>query len=593
MAKESVDQIAYDRLLGQAISGQMSRRSLLKRAGVLGLSAGLMTTLLAACGDDDDEPTTADDGETPDATGGGTTPDTTAGETPETETEETPEDEAEETPEDDEEGAEEAPAGEGTQGGTLSIALESDPTTMDPHMSTAAVDRQVFQLIFDKLVDIDPELNIVPELSSEWEIAEDGMEYTFTLVEGVTFHDGEPFNAEAVKFNFDRMLDEANASPRRSEILQVTEVTAVDDTTVTLALSQAFSPLLATLSDRAGMMVSPKAVADFGEDLARNPVGTGAFSFIEWLEDDHLTVQRNDSWWQEGLPYLDEVIYIPIVDASVRLTALQTNDVQMIQSLSARDVAMVREDPDLVYEEIAGLGFSYISFNVAQPPFDNMALRQAVAWTIDREAINETLFFGTGNPAQTPIPPSSWAYDETLQFYSQDYDMARQKLEEGGMPDGFEFTMVVTNSPDAIQLAEAFRAQIGEAGITCTIELLEFGTLLERTDSGNFQAVSLGWSGRPDPDGNIYSYFHSAGGNNDVGYSNPEVDELLDETRAVSDQDERRALYSELLTIVAEEAQMLFIRFPAQNKVWQPAVKGFVLVPDGMMRMDEVYLEEE
>lgn len=588
MAKENVDQIAYDRLLRQAITGQMSRRTLLKRASVLGLSAALTTSLLAACGDDEeDEPTTAaGGGETPEATGGGTTPEA-PDETAETGADETPEMAGDETPE-----AVSEPAGEGTPGGSISIALESDPTTMDPHLSTAAVDRQIFQLIFDKLVDIDQELNIIPELASEWVISDDGMEYTFTLVEGVTFHDGEPFNATAAKANFDRILDETTASPRLGEIAQVTGVEAVDDTTLVLTLSQPFSPLLATLSDRAGMMISPKAIEELGADLARQPVGTGAFTFVEWLEDDHLTVRRNDSWWQEGLPYLDEVTYIPIVDASVRLTALQTDDVQMIQSLSARDVAMVEEDDSLVYETIAGLGFSYIALNVSQAPFDNIALRQAVAWTIDRDAINETLFFGTGDPAQTPIPPSSWAYDPELQFYTQDYDMARQKLEEGGMPDGFEFTLLLTNSPDAIQLGEVFRAQMGEAGIVANIELLEFGTLLDRTDGGDYQAVSLGWSGRPDPDGNVYGYFHSEGGNNDGGYSNPEVDRLLDEARAVSDQDERRALYSELLTIVAEEAPMIFVRFPPQSKIWQPALQGFILVPDGMMRMDEVYLDQ-
>jgi peptide/nickel transport system substrate-binding protein len=384
------------------------------------------------------------------------------------------------------------------------------------------------------------------------------------------------------------MLDEATASPRRSEITQITAVEAVDELTLMLTLSQPFSPLLATLSDRAGMMISPAAVEELGDDLARNPVGTGAFSFVEWIEDDHLTLTRNDSWWQEGLPYLDEVRYIPITDASVRLTALRTNDVQMIDQVSARDVAQAREDPDLVYDEVAGLGFTYISLHSSNPPFDNMALRQAVAWTLDREAINETLFFGTGSAAQTPIPPSSWAYDESVQIYTQDYDMARQKLEEGGMPDGFEFTMLVTNTPDGVQLAEAYRAMIGEAGIVANIELLEFGTLLDRSNAGDYQAVSLGWSGRPDPDGNIYGYFHSEGGLNRGSYSNAEVDELLDQTRAVSDQDERRALYSELLTIVAEEAPMIFVRFPAEIKIWQPVIEGFMHVPDGMMRMDGV-----
>jgi peptide/nickel transport system substrate-binding protein len=389
------------------------------------------------------------------------------------------------------------------------------------------------------------------------------------------------------------MLDEATASPRRSEIAQVTEVVATDEQTLTLTLSQPFSPLLATLSDRAGMMISPKAIQELGEDLARQPVGTGAFTFVEWVKDDHLTVRKSDTWWQEGLPYLDEVTYRPIVDATVRLTALQTNDVQMIDQISAKDVALVSDDDSLVYDEVGALGFSYIAFNCMEAPFDAMELRQAVAWCIDRDAINETLFFGTGSPAQTPIPPSSWAYDESVQVYSQDYDQAAAMLEAGGSPDGFEFTMLVTNSPDAIQLAEAFRAQLAEANITANLELLEFGTLLDRTNNSDFQAVSLGWSGRPDPDGNIYNYFHSEGGNNRGGYSNPDVDDLLEQTRSESDQEARKALYTGVTTLIAEEAPMVFIRFPAESKVWQPSIKGFVHVADGMMRMDTVWLEQD
>jgi len=253
----------------------------------------------------------------------------------------------------------------------------------------------------------------------------------------------------------------------------------------------------------------------------------------------------------------------------------------------------LRDDPDLEMSEIASLGFTYITLNHQVPPFDNIALRQAVAWTIDRDAINQTIFFGTGAPAQTPIPTSSWAYDESVQVYTQDYDMAAQKLEEGGMPDGFEFTMKVTNSPDAIQLAEAYQAQIAEAGITCELELLEFGTLLDQLNSSDFEAVSLGWSGRPDPDGNIYGYFHSEGGLNRGGYANAEVDTLLEQTRAESEPAVRRDLYTQAMTIVAEEVGMVFIRYPAEIKVWRPSVVGFTHIPDGMMRFDGVSKEEE
>lgn len=568
-------------LTGGLGGAPLTRRGLLKRAGALGLGVAAVSPLLAACGGSDEEATTAPGGGATAPTGGQAT--SPAGETPAAGT-------AESSPAGTEPSG--GAAGGGTPGGKLVLALNSDLTTMDPHKSTAAVDRQVYQLIYDKLVDIDETLNVVPELASDWEISADGIEYTFTLVDGVTFHDGEPFNATAAKANFDRMLDEATASPRKSEIAQVTNVEAVDDTTLKLTLSQAFSPLLATLSDRAGMMISPKAVTELGDDLARNPVGTGAFTFVEWVKDDHLTVKKTEGWWQEGLPYLDEVTYKPITDASVRLTALRTNDVQMIDQLSAKDVQQVKADGSLVYDEVAGLGFTYISLNSSQPPFDVKELRQAVAWCLDRDAINQALFFGTGAPAQTPIPPSSWAYDESVEVYQQDYDKAKELLAAAGKADGFEFTMLVTNTPDAQQLAEAYKAQLAEAGIVAKLELLEFGTLLDRSNASDYEAVSLGWSGRPDPDGNIYGYFHTDGGINRGGYSNPEVDTLLEETRAKATPEERKPIYSQVTKLIAEDAPMLFVRFPAEIKVWQPTVKGFVHVPDGMMRMDKVSVEQ-
>jgi peptide/nickel transport system substrate-binding protein len=575
----------------------MTRRQMLKRAGALGLGLAAASSLLAACGGDDDNSSSggATSTTTSSSSGTGATATTAEGTSSGSATSASGESGTPDTgtsaPTTGTGGSGSA-AGEGKPGGTMMVALNADLTTMDPHMSTAAVDRQVFQLVYDKLVDIDETLNIVPELSTQWEISDDGTEYTFTLVEGVMFHNGEAFNATAAKTNFDRMLDPATASPRKSEVSQITNVEAVDDKTLKLTLSAAFSPLMATLSDRAGMMISPKAIQELGDDLARNPVGTGAFSFVEWIKDDHLTLKKNPDWWQEGLPYLDQVTYKPITDASVRLTTLKTGDVHMIDQLSAKDVQSVKADNSLVYDEVAGLGFTYISLNSSKPPFDNMALRQAVAWCFDRDAINQTLFFGTGAPAQTPIPPSSWAYDDSIEIYSQDYDKAKEKLTEGGQPDGFDFDLLVTNSPDAVQLAEAYKAQLAEAKINANIVLLEFGTLLDRTDSHDYQGVSLGWSGRPDPDGNIYSYFYTGGGNNDGGYSNPQVDDLLDQTRAVSDTAKRKELYTQVDTLIAQEAPMIFIRFPAEIKVWLPVVKGFVHVPDGMMRLDKVWLDQ-
>ncbi|MDP8908450.1 MAG: ABC transporter substrate-binding protein, partial [Chloroflexota bacterium] len=484
------------------------------------------------------------------------------------------------------------PAPAASPGGKITVGLNSDLSTLDPHKSTAAVDRQVFQLVYDKLVDIDEKLNIVPQLATAWEITDDGKTYTFTLVEGATFHDGTPFNAEAVKINFERMLDQATASPRRSEIQQVTKVEAPDAKTVVLTLSQPFAPLLATLSDRAGMIISPKALAEKGDDLARQPVGTGAFSFVEWVRGDHVTVKKNPNYWQKGLPYLDEVTYKPITEATQRLTGLKTNQLQMVDQIAGKDVEATKKDRSLVLSDVPSLGFSYITLHHGKPPFDNKALRQAVAYSLDRDGINKVVFFNTGQPGQTPIPPSSWAFDPSVAPYKQNYDTVRQKLSEGGKPNGFSFTMLVTNSPEGIQLAEVYKAQLGEAKIVANIELLEFATLLDRFNKGEFEAVSLGWSGRPDPDGNTYNYFHSKGGSNRGAYNNPEVDKLLEQARAVADPAQRKQFYTQATKIIAEDVPQVFVRYPAEIKVWQPAVQGFIHIPDGMMRLTGVWLKK-
>lgn len=571
----------------------LGRRAILRRALVIGLSAPAVTALIAACGSAAEPtntpvPTFAPPTAPPVAS---TAPSSAASAAPGGAASAAPAASAAASARPSASAAASA-AQSGTPGGKLSIALNADLTTMDPHKSTAAVDRQVYQLIYDKLVDIDEKLNIVPQLATSWQITNDGKTYTFKLAPGVKFHDGTDLNAEAVKVNFERMLKAENALPRRSEIAQVTKVEAPDPTTVVLTLSQPFSPLLATLSDRAGMIISPKAIAEKGDDLARQPVGSGAFSFVEWVKGDRLVVKKNPSYWRQGLPYLDEVTYKPIIEATQRLNGLKTNQIQITDSIAPKDVDAVKKDSSLVYSEVASLGFTYISLHVGKPPFDNKALRQAVAWSLDREGINKVVFFNTGAAGQTPIPTSSWAYDPSVAPYKQNYDTVRQKLTEGGKPNGFAFTMLVTNSPEAIQLAEAYKAQLAEAKIVANLELLEFATLLDRTNKGDFEAHSLGWSGRPDPDGNIYNYFHSTGGNNRTGYKNAEVDTLLDQARAVADPAERKKIYAQATRIIADDAPFAFVRFPAEVKVRLPVVQGFTHIPDGMMRMTNVWLKK-
>src|SRR3990167_9217086 len=218
-----------------------------------------------------------------------------------------------------------APAADAqVRGGTLRVGMDADNTTMDPHRSTAAVDRQVYNNVYGKLLDIDAKFGIVPQLAQSWEIRNAGLTYVFKLRRGVKFHDGSDFTAEIVKWNFERMRDPALASPRRSEIAPVKDVKVVDSHTVEITLSAPFAPFLSVLTDRAGMMVSRAAVEKFKDDFARNPVGTGPFRFVERVKEDPLTLRRFDGSWEPGLPHLDEVVYRPIPDSSVRFTAIRT-----------------------------------------------------------------------------------------------------------------------------------------------------------------------------------------------------------------------------------------------------------------------------
>jgi peptide/nickel transport system substrate-binding protein len=306
------------------------------------------------------------------------------------------------------------------RGGTLRIAMDADNTTMDPHLSTAAVDRQVYNNIYGKLFDIDAKFGIVPQLVQSWEVKSGGLVYIFKLRRGVKFHDGTDFNADLVKWNFDRMRDPALASPRRSEIAPVKDVRVADPSTVEITLSAPFAPFLSVLTDRAGMMVSKAAVEKFKDDYARNPVGTGPFRFAEWVKDDHLTIKRFDGYWEKGLPYLDEVIYRPIPDPSVRFTAMRTGQVDFMHQIAPKDVAQAKGEKGLKVSEIPSLWWQGMHLNNQVAPFNNKSIRQAMWYAVDRQVIQRVAYQGLGSPAWSPFPSSRWAQDTDFSDWRRD-----------------------------------------------------------------------------------------------------------------------------------------------------------------------------
>ena len=480
------------------------------------------------------------------------------------------------------------------KGGTLRVGFYIEAATMDPHLSGSKVDRQIYHNIYEPLLTLDVKLGIKPGLAEAWQ-QPDARTLILRLRRGVKFHDGTDFNAEAAKFNFNRMKTEPK-SVRKGEVASIDSVDVVDLYTVRLSLKRADAALLATLTDRAGMMVSPRVVQERGPELERNAkgAGTGPFEFVEWVRDAHLVIKRNDAYWnRQGGPYLERVRYRPIPDDVVKLQSLQSGEIDVMDYVQPRDVAAVKADKSVVVVDVPSLAAFAYQLNHLQPPFNHKALRHAVASSLDLEQIVKGVWLNVGVPANGPVPPTSWAYDRSIAPIRRDLARARAKLAEGGQPGGFTFTMTTNNIPINIQEAEVIQAQLREAGITMKIKLVDGGRLLSDGNSRSFEMISYQWSGRPDPDGNTYQFFKTTPGTslNWSGISNPQIDALLDKTREVANQAERKRLFSELTKILQDELPMIYTVHPIEPKAFSPRVQGYDPIPDGMMRFKDVWLK--
>ena len=480
------------------------------------------------------------------------------------------------------------------KGGTLRVGFYLEASTMDPHLSGSKVDRQIYHNIYEPLVVLDVNLGIKPGLAESWQ-QPDPKTLVMKLRQGVKFHDGTDWNAEAAKFNFNRMKTEPK-SVRKGEVASIESVDVVDAHTIKINLRRPDAALLATLTDRAGMMVSPKVIQERGPELERNAkgAGTGPFEFVEWVKDDHLLIKRNDAYWNtQGGPYLDRIRYRPIPDDTVKLQSLQSNEIDVIDYVQPRDVAAVKADRSIAVLDVPSLAAFAYQLNMTRLPFNVKALRQAVAYALDTQQIVKGVWLNVGVPANGPVPPTSWAYDRTIPAIKRDLAKAKAKLAEGGKPGGFPFTITTANIPINIQEAEVMQAQLAEAGMSVKIKLVDAATQLSDGNSKNFDMISYQWSGRPDPDGNTYQFFRTTPGIslNWSGISNPQIDALLDKTREVSNQAERKKLFSELTKILQDELPMVYIVHPIEPKAFSLRVQGYEPIPDGMMRFRTVWLK--
>lgn len=483
-----------------------------------------------------------------------------------------------------------------TSAKTLRIGLAEDPDLLDPTLARTFVGRIVFASLCDKLFDISPDLKVVPQLATGYEWSADNKALTLKLRQGVVFQDGEPFNAAAVKFSIERHLT-LQGSTRKSEISAIKSIDVLDEHTVRLNLSQPFAPLISALTDRAGMMVSPKAAQAAGSNFANNPVCAGPFKFVERVAQDRIVLAKFDKYWNKDKVHIDRIEYRPIIDNSVRLANLQSGSLDLIERVAPTDLATLRKDPKLQTATISSLAYQGITINLANgPKADNPLgkdprLREAFDLAIDRNAIPRVVFNGEFTAGNQWEPVGNSYYIKEFPVPQRNVEKAKELLKAAGHPDLVVNLMVPTTQEDQ-QGAQVLQAMVKEAGIDLRIQAVEFATSLDRANRGDFEAYYIGWSGRTDPDGNLYSFVACKAPLNDGHYCNPEVDQALDELRTTNDPAARYQAYKKAAEILIEKDRPIIYLF---QRKWiygmTKQLRGFTPYPDGLIRVVGVELE--
>ena len=487
-------------------------------------------------------------------------------------------------------------------GGTITFALENDVIDFDPMRSRAFVDRNVHYQIYDSLVRVDSSGKIIPWLAEKWDLSADGKQVTFSLRKEVKYHDGTPFDAESVKWNIDRYRT-TQGSARSGELAPIDSVEVVDPATVRFNLKTPFSPLLSLLVDRAGMMLSRKAVEAGGEDFTRKAfkAGTGPFVLTEAVKDDHMTLEKNADWWgkdnsNNNLPFLDKITVHPITNSDVRLTNLKTGDAQIANNIAGKDVAGLKNDSSLSYMEKPAYAWASVLPN-RKPGFifEEARYVKAVSMAIDRQEILDKVFFGIGTVGYGTIAPSHFAYDANFKpFEKPDPEGARQLVQQVGKgPLSFEL-LISAGDPVLLQRAQLIQNHLKKADIDAQISQLEFAQVLKAQSDHTFTGMSdIGWSGRIDPDGNTYDQLYTGRPNNDSSYSNPDVDRLLDQQRATTDEAQRKdALRKAEQIYVVDDPARAWYRFGVAQIAASTAVQGLEVYPDQIIRFQNVSLKK-
>lgn len=481
----------------------------------------------------------------------------------------------------------------GASAQTLRIGLTDDPDALDPTTSRTYVGTVVFTALCDKLFDMDEHLAIVPRLATGYEWA-DPTTLVLHLRPGVKFQDGEDFDAAAVKYTLERYLTYPG-SFRRAEIGAMDHAEVVDKLTLRITLKQPNAAFIAQFTDRAGMMLAPKAAEAAGKDFPLHPVCAGPFMFGERVAQDHITLEKFPGYWDAANVHLDRVVFRPMSDSAVRLTNLQSGSIDLTMIVPS-DADAVKADGKLRLMVAPGLGWGGITFNLHHgtradtPVGRDPRVRKAFEMAIDRQALVDVVYGGMFAPAGQAIAAAHPLHNATQAAPERDLAGAKRLLRAAGLTAPVPVELIVANNPQSRQVAEVLQSMVKEAGFDLKVMTMEFGAALAAEQGGNYQAYLGGWSGLLDPDSNIYGFLHSGAAQNWAFYANPQVDALLDQARLTADVPARRNLYSALFAQETKDLPILYLWNNANIFGASAKVQGFRAMPDGLIRLQGVSL---
>ncbi|MED4582303.1 ABC transporter substrate-binding protein [Brevibacillus choshinensis] len=493
-----------------------------------------------------------------------------------------------------------ASSGTPKPGGTLIVGTSADLTKLDLHSSTVLSDRIPLLHVQEMLVTIDEKMNIIPLLAEKWETSQDGKTVTFPLRKGVTFHNGKEMKSEDVKYSIERFM---KVAARKGEFSMVESIESKDDFTVVFHLKEPSGVFLASLANPYNpAVIMPKGIAEEQKDNIVTPIGTGPFQFVKWEQGKQLVLKRFDKYVPAAgetsgfggakKPYVDEVVFKPISEASVRLTALETGEIDLATDILPKDVKRLSTSKELVLSQETSMNWGYLFFGFKKPPFDNLKMRQAVAYAINKKEIVDVATWGLGKVASSPVyPETEWYSDAHAADYQQDLEKAKQLLKEAGY-NGEKITISTAKAYDHHQKAAmTIQGQLKKIGMNVDVEILEWASFIsERANAGDYHLAVSHITPRPDPNQIYYAYTHSKSNFN--GYKNPKMDELLEKGLATVDQKQRKEIYNDVQKLLREDLSFMSTYYYPVIEAHQAYLKGYIPWSAGYPRLWNVWLDK-